>query len=113
MGGSETMATHPRLRFVRLVQCRASVSIGASVMFLQYLRVCGSNRVVRSGKRDERVGNNYNAPEVEARKVDAMPSERDDRSVGDIVTIPARLRKQWGGEKRQTRWAALKQWRRT
>ena len=89
MSGSETMATHPRLRFVRLVQCRASVSIGASVILSQFLRVCGSNGVVSRGKRDGRVGNNGDAPEVEAREVCAVPSERADRSVGDLATIPA------------------------
>ena len=69
--------------------------------------------LVRRGKRDGRVRNNGDAPEVEVRKVGAVPSERVDRSVGDVPASPARLRKQWGGEKRQTRWAGQKQWRRT
>ena len=89
MGGSETMTTRQRVRLVRLVQCRASVSIGASVIFPQALHVCGSNGVVRRGKRDGRVRNNGDAPEVEVRKVGAVPSERFDRSVGDVATIPA------------------------
>ena len=62
----------------------------------QFLRVCGSNGVVRRGKRDGRVGNNGDAPEVEALKVDAVPSERVDRSVGNVATILARLRRQRG-----------------
>ena len=53
--------------------------------------------MVRRGKRDGRVGNNDDAPEGEARKVGAVPSERVDRSVGDIPASPAHARRGNGG----------------
>ena len=59
--------------------------------------------MVRRGKRDGRVRNNGDASEVEVRKVGAVPSECADRSAGNVLAILARLRKQQGGEKRQTR----------
>ena len=49
--------------------------------------------LVRRGKRDGRVGNNDDAPEVEVRKVGAVPSERVDRGVGNVLAIPAHARR--------------------